>query len=103
MATIEDVPLKFFVLYVDATATRHSPPFSLSSPLLAHSDAGTYVLKSKSCEACESGRYAPTAQVDQCLECGGLGLPVSPHLGIHETSPTSHESYEPIKLETKSH
>ena len=31
---------------------------------------GTYVYNASSCEDCPSGYYAPTAQVDQCLECG---------------------------------
>ena len=32
--------------------------------------AGTYVFNALSCEECPSGYYAPTAQVDACLECG---------------------------------
>ena len=35
-----------------------------------HSHSGTYVLNASSCEECPSGYYAPTAQVDACLECG---------------------------------
>ena len=31
---------------------------------------GTYVLNALSCEDCPRGYYAPTAQVDACLECG---------------------------------
>ena len=31
---------------------------------------GTYVLNALSCEECPRGYYAPTAQVDACLECG---------------------------------
>jgi hypothetical protein len=30
---------------------------------------GTYVFNASSCEECPSGYYAPTAQVDACLEC----------------------------------
>jgi hypothetical protein len=52
----------------------HGVGFISSLPFLPHlhsvAHPGTYVFNASSCEDCPSGYYAPTAQVDTCLECG---------------------------------
>ena len=47
------------------THTPPPPPQRTTLP----SSAGQYVYNDQSCEICPGGRYAPSAQEDECLEC----------------------------------